>query len=196
MSLTVDPKKLIVVTAPSGSGKTTIVRHLLAKYDALAFSVSAATRDKRTHEKHGLDYYFVSAETFKKWIDEDAFVEWQQVYANQYYGTPRFEIDRLRKLGKHVIFDIDVVGATNIKREYGDQAVVIFVKVSSMEDIIARLKTRETETEQSLQKRIQKIERELEFADTFDYVLVNDNLEKALKKGEEIIEREIILNKK
>jgi len=196
VSLTVDPKKLIVVTAPSGSGKTTIVRHLLAKYDALAFSVSAATRDKRTHEKHGLDYYFVSAETFKKWIDEDAFVEWQQVYANQYYGTPRFEIDRLRKLGKHVIFDIDVVGATNIKREYGDQAVVIFVKVSSMEDIIARLKTRETETEQSLQKRIQKIERELEFADTFDYVLVNDNLEKALKKGEEIIEREIILNKK
>lgn len=188
MSKTQEQKKLIVVTAPSGSGKTTIVRHLLAKYDSLAFSVSAATRAKRAHEKHGLDYYFVSDETFRKWIDEEAFVEWQEVYANQFYGTPRFEIERLRGLGRNVIFDIDVVGATNIKRVYQDQAVVIFVKAPSMEAIIRRLKARETETEQSLQKRIQKIERELKFADTFDYVLVNDNLEEALRNAEQIIE--------
>jgi len=188
---TADQKKLIVVTAPSGSGKTTIVRHLLARYDFLAFSVSAATRAKRPHEKHGLDYYFVSGETFRKWIDEEAFVEWQEVYKDQYYGTPRFEIERLRALGRHVIFDIDVKGATNIKREYQDQAVVIFVKAPSMDSIITRLKSRDTETEQSLQKRIEKIQMEMAFADTFDYVLVNDNLEEALAKAEKIIEQEI-----
>ncbi len=187
-----NPRKLIVVTAPSGSGKTTIVHYLLDKYNSLAFSVSATTRGKREHEKHGLDYYFVSGETFKKWIAEDAFVEWQEVYANQYYGTPRFEIERLRSMGKHVIFDIDVNGATNIKREYQDQAVVIFVKVPSMDVIISRLTGRETETEQSLQKRIQKIEREMKFADSFDYVLVNDKLEETLENAEKIIEQEII----
>jgi len=186
-----DQKRLIVVTAPSGSGKTTIVRHLLAKYNSLAFSVSAATRARRAHEKHGVDYYFVSGETFRQWIDEDAFVEWQEVYTDQYYGTPRFEIERLHGLGRHVIFDIDVVGATNIKREFQDQAVVIFVKAPSMDAIIERLKSRKTETEQSLQKRIKKIERELQFADTFDYVLVNDNLEEALQRAEQIIEKEI-----
>ncbi|RLD22495.1 MAG: guanylate kinase [Bacteroidetes bacterium] len=191
MSSASDQKRLIVVTAPSGSGKTTIVRHLLAKYNSLAFSVSAATRARRAHEKHGVDYYFVSGETFRQWIDEDAFVEWQEVYTDQYYGTPRFEIERLHGLGRHVIFDIDVVGATNIKREFQDQAVVIFVKAPSMDAIIERLKSRKTETEQSLQKRIKKIERELQFADTFDYVLVNDNLEEALQRAEQIIEKEI-----
>jgi guanylate kinase len=189
---TIDQKKLIVITAPSGSGKTTIVRHLLDKYDSLAFSVSATTRPKRTYEKHGVDYYFVSGETFRKWIHEDAFVEWQEVYANQYYGTPRFEIERLQALGKHVIFDIDVKGAANLKREYKDKVVVIFVKAPSMEAIIDRLNARETETEQSLQKRIEKIDRELEFADKFDYVLINDKLDEAVQKAEKIIELEII----
>ena len=188
---TPNPKKLIVVTAPSGSGKTTIVRHLLTKYDSLAFSVSAATRAKRAHEKQGLDYYFVSGETFRQWVKEDAFVEWQEVYADNFYGTPRFEIERLRALGKNVIFDIDVVGATNIKREFQDQAVVIFVKAPSMEVIISRLTSRGTETEQSLQKRIKKIERELDFADTFDYVLLNDNLDEALRRAEQIVEKEM-----
>lgn len=191
MSNTPNPKKLIVVTAPSGSGKTTIVRHLLTKYDSLAFSVSAATRAKRAHEKQGLDYYFVSGETFRQWVKEDAFVEWQEVYADNFYGTPRFEIERLRALGKNVIFDIDVVGATNIKREFQDQAVVIFVKAPSMEVIISRLTSRGTETEQSLQKRIKKIERELDFADTFDYVLLNDNLDEALRRAEQIVEKEM-----
>lgn len=184
-------KKLIVVTAPSGSGKTTVVRHLLDTFADLAFSVSATTRQKREHEQHGLDYYFVSVETFNKWIEEDAFVEWQEVYPDQYYGTPRFEVERLRTLGKHVIFDIDVEGAANLKKVYQDQAVVIFVKAPSTESIIARLKRRDTETEQSLQKRIQKIEREMTFADAFDHVLVNDNLEEALDKAEKIIEQEI-----
>ena len=186
MTLQTD-KKLIVVTAPSGSGKTTIVRHLLESHDSIAFSVSATTREKRSHEKHGVHYYFVSLQTFKQWIADDAFVEWEEVYADQYYGTPKFEIERLWGLGKHVIFDIDVKGAMNIKRQFPDQARVIFVKAPSMEVIIERLKGRKTESEQSLQKRIQRIEAEMEFADRADYVLVNDDLETALREADDIL---------
>ena len=180
-------KKLIAVTAPSGSGKTTIVRYLLDKHDDLSFSVSATTREKRPNEEHGVHYYYVSVETFKKWVDEDAFVEWEEVYKDQFYGTPRFEIERLWGLGKHVIFDIDVKGAMNIKRQFGDDAAVIFIKAPSMDVIIDRLKGRQTESEQSLQKRIQRIEEEMQFADKADYVLVNDDLEIALAEADRIL---------
>ena len=180
-------KKLIAVTAPSGSGKTTIVRYLLEKHNDLSFSVSATTREKRPNEGHGVHYYYVSVETFKKWVDEDAFVEWEEVYKDQFYGTPRFEIDRLWGLGKHVIFDIDVKGAMNIKRQFGDDAAVIFIKAPSMDVIIERLKGRQTESEQSLQKRILRIEEEMQFADKADYVLVNDDLETALAEADRIL---------
>ncbi len=180
-------KKLIAITAPSGSGKTTIVRHLLESRDDLAFSVSATTRSKREGEKHGVHYYYLSVETFRLWASEDGFVEWEEVYENQFYGTPRFEIERLWGQGKQVVFDIDVKGAMNIKRQYGDKAVVIFIKAPSMDVIVERLKGRQTESEQSLQKRIQRIEEEMTYADKADYVLVNDDLQTAKKEAERIL---------
>ena len=184
---TASDKKLIVVTAPSGSGKTTIVRHLLEHHDNVAFSVSATTRDKRPYEKDGVHYYFVSSDRFKQMIEQDAFVEWVEVYADQFYGTPRSEVERIWAMGKHVIFDIDVKGAMMIKEKFPDKAVVIFIKAPSMEVIIERLKGRKTESEQSLQKRIQRIEAEMEFADRADYVLVNDDLDTALEEAEKIL---------
>ena len=147
-------RKLLVFTAPSGSGKTTIVRHLLKRYPHLAFSVSATNRRKRKHESHGLDYYFLSTETFQMWIEEDAFVEWEEVYDEQYYGTLRFEIERLWALGRDVVFDIDVKGAVNIKAKYPEQTHVVFIKVPTLEMLIERLKKRKTESETSLRKRI------------------------------------------
>lgn len=180
-------RKLIVITAPSGSGKTTIVRHLLESRDDLAFSVSATTRSRREGEKHGVHYYYLSVETFKLWAEEDGFVEWEEVYENQFYGTPRFEIERLWGQGKQVVFDIDVKGAMNIKRQYGDDAVVIFIKAPSIDVIVERLRGRQTESEQSLQKRIQRIEEEMTYADKADYVLVNDDLQTAKKEAERIL---------
>lgn len=180
-------RKLIAITAPSGSGKTTIVRHLLESRDDLAFSVSATTRSRREGERHGVHYYYLSVETFKLWAAEDGFVEWEEVYENQFYGTPRFEIERLWGQGKQVVFDIDVKGAMNIKRQYGDDAVVIFIKAPSIDVIVQRLTGRQTESEQSLQKRIQRIEEEMTYADKADYVLVNDDLQTAKKEAERIL---------
>jgi guanylate kinase len=184
---TISDNKLIVVTAPSGSGKTTVVRHLLDKHPELAFSVSATTRSKRPNEKFGVHYYYLSVDTFKLWTREDAFVEWEEVYQDQFYGTPRFEIERLWGQGKHVVFDIDVKGAMNIKRQYGEKAVVIFIKAPSMDVIVNRLTNRATESEQSLQKRILRIGEEMKYADRADYVLVNDDLETAFKDADRIL---------
>jgi guanylate kinase len=171
--------KLIVVTAPSGAGKTTIVRHLLDKFDQLAFSVSATTREKRAGEEHGRDYYFMKTVEFKSLIDHGAFLEWEEVYENQFYGTLKSEVERLWKEGKHVIFDIDVKGALNMKKVYPRQSLTIFVK---------RLRKRQSESEDSLRKRINKAEYELTFEKHFDIVLVNDVLEEALKNAAEIVE--------
>ena len=181
--------KLIVFTAPSGSGKSTIVQHLLDKYESLGFSVSATTRKKRPGEINGQSYYFLSTETFRQWIADDAFCEWEEVYGNQYYGTPKFEVDRLLEIGKHVIFDIDVKGALSIKNSFPDITTTVFIKVPDTKTLIDRLKTRETETEQSLQKRIQKFEEELTYANRFDHILVNDDLETTLLKSERLLER-------
>lgn len=180
-------RKLLVFTAPSGSGKTTVVRHLIDTLDKLAFSVSATTRSRRPHEQHGKDYYYLSNETFHLWIEEDAFVEWEEVYENQLYGTPKFEIERLRALGKHVIFDIDVKGAMSIKRQYPEETIVVFVKVPTLEQLIERLKSRKTESEQSLQKRIQRVNSELKYEHLCDVVLINDNLEDTLAKAREMV---------
>ena len=166
--------KLIIFTAPSGAGKTTIVRHLLKKYDALAFSVSATSRKKRAHEIHGKDYYFLTLDEWHQKIAEGDFLEWEEVYTDQYYGTLKSEITRLREAGKFVVFDIDVKGAMNLKQTYGDDAVVIFVKPPSPDVLFQRLRDRQTEDEASLRKRINRAAEELTYELKCDTVLLND----------------------
>ncbi len=182
-------KKILVFTAPSGAGKTTVVRHLLDEYrDALGFSVSATTRKKRKHERGGRDYYFISEEEFKKSIENDEFVEWEEVYENQFYGTLKSEVERLWKKGKIVVFDIDVKGAWNIKKTYGDDSLVVFISPPSLEILIERLKNRGTESEKSLKKRIARVKKEMEYKDKFDIVLVNDFLPETFRNAEKIVE--------
>ncbi|MFK7947327.1 MAG: guanylate kinase [Saprospiraceae bacterium] len=185
--------KLIVFTAPSGAGKTTIVKHLLSKYDNLVFSVSATTRAARQHEIHGKDYYFLSLEEWQQKVEEDDFLEWEEVYENQYYGSLKSEVERLWSIGKYVVFDMDVKGATNIKKIYGDKAITVFVKPPSPEILFTRLRNRQTEDEESLRKRIARATEELTYEDTFDIVLLNDDLEVCLHKAESILEK-IMLN--
>ncbi|NBB18225.1 guanylate kinase [Runella sp. CRIBMP] len=181
--------KLIIFSAPSGSGKTTIVRHLLSKYNNLGFSISACTRDRRgRNEVHGKDYYFLTPDDFKQRIDNNEFVEWEEVYPGGYYGTLKSEIERLWAAGKHVIFDVDVKGGLKLKEYFGERALAIFVKAPSEEAIKQRLMMRGTETEDSLSKRLFKVKFEMSFQDRFDVILVNDNLEAALTKAEELVE--------
>jgi len=180
--------KLIIITAPSGAGKTSIVRELLKKFDQLAFSISATTREKRPHEKDGVDYYFISYEEFKKRIENGDFAEWEEVYENQFYGTLKSEIERIWALGKHIIFDIEVKGAQNIKNTYGDQALAIFIKPPSLEVLIKRLKERKTENDKSLKKRISRAEKELKYENEFDTIVVNDNFEVAVKDAEKLLD--------
>ena len=179
--------KMIAITAPSGAGKTTIVNHLLDTFDFLDFSISATTRDKRPHEKDGIDYFFFSPEDFKKAIAEDKFVEWEEVYEDQFYGTLDSEIDRIWDSGKIAIFDIDVKGATNIKKKYKDQCMTLFIKPPSLEVLIERLKNRKTESEANLKKRVKRIKREILYECTFDQVLLNDSLDVAKQEAEEIV---------
>lgn len=179
--------KLIVVTAPSGAGKTTIVRHLLEKFDFLDFSISATTRKKRRHEKEGVDYYFMTPAKFKKLVKQKDFIEWEEVYDDQYYGTLKSEVERIWKLNKHIIFDIEVKGATNIKKAYPDQTHVVFVKPPSPEILFERLRKRKTEDEKSLRKRIARAKKELTYERKFDRVLLNDKLDEALENAEQIV---------
>ncbi len=168
-----------------------MVRVLFKTFDRLDFSVSATSRKGRAHETEGKDYYFKSVEEFKKLIEADAFIEWEEVYENQFYGTLKTEIDRLLTEGKKVVFDIDVQGALDIKKEYGDRALAIFVDPPSKEELFRRLKGRNTETPESLQKRINKATRELTFRDRFDLKLLNDDLEAALKTAEGIVKEHL-----
>ncbi|NIJ56085.1 guanylate kinase [Dyadobacter arcticus] len=180
--------KLIIFSAPSGSGKTTIVRHLLNKFpDLLAFSVSASTRERRAHEIDGKDYYFLPKKDFRERISNNEFAEWEEVYAGNYYGTFKTEIERLWLEGKHVLFDVDVKGGLKLKEIYREKALAIFVKVSSEEEIIRRLSERGTETEKSLETRLGKVRYELSFEDKFDITLANDNLVETLERAEEIV---------
>lgn len=180
--------KLIVITAPSGAGKTTIVRHLLKTYDFLDFSVSATTREKRKKEKEGRDYYFLSVQEFKSLIKKRAFLEYEEVYEDQFYGTLKSEVDRIWSTEKHIIFDIDVKGAVNLKKKYKERCQTIFIKPPSLQVIIERLTNRNTETEASLKKRIRRIKRELKYEGKFDHIIVNDVLDTALKEAEILIE--------
>lgn len=179
--------KAIIFSAPSGSGKTTIVHHLLSQNADLGFSISAATRDKRGRkEANGKDYYFLTPEEFKHKIDNDEFVEWEEVYAGNFYGTLKSEIERIWSEGKNVIFDVDVKGGINLKKYFGDKALAIFVKVPSLDVLKQRLDDRGTESEESLSRRLFKANFEMSFQDKFDVVLINEDLEHSLADAQRL----------
>jgi guanylate kinase len=186
--------KLIVFSAPSGSGKTTILRAILEKnIFNFEFSVSASSREKREGEIHGKDYYFLSVEEFQKKIEANEFVEWEEVYTNQFYGTLRSEINRIWKNNNHVVFDIDVAGGMNLKQQFENDCFTIFIMPPSIEELEKRLQKRGTETKESIQKRISKAEFEMSFSNKFDTIVINDDLELAIqetiKKIREYLER-------
>ena len=176
--------KLIVFSAPSGSGKTTIVKHLLSQEDLnLEFSISATSRSPRENEVDGKDYYFMDLKEFKTHIKSDAFLEWEEVYRDNFYGTLNAEIDRIWAMGKHVVFDIDVVGGLDIKRIYPEQTLAVFVEPPSIEELKIRLKKRKTESEDRIAMRVAKASIEMATAPQFDHIIVNEDLDKALDEA-------------
>ena len=179
--------KSIIFSAPSGAGKTTIVHHLLTKNLGLEFSISACSRNPRIHEVDGKDYYFFDVDVFKQKIEEEAFVEWEEVYTNNFYGTLKSEMQRIWSQGKTVIFDVDVVGGLNLKKEFGDNALAVFVEPPSYEELEKRLRGRSTESEDKIRQRMEKAAKELAFAEEFDHILVNDDLLVAFQKAEELV---------
>lgn len=180
--------KAIIFSAPSGAGKTTIVQHLLDKHPELGFSISACTRDKRGRtEVDGVDYYFLTPEEFKNRIDRDEFVEWEEVYEGNFYGTLKEEVQRIWDSGRAVIFDVDVKGGLKLKKYFGDDALAIFVKVPSLEVLEERLKNRNSESSSSLSQRLYKAKFEMTFEKEFDVTLVNEDLPTSLKKAEDMV---------
>jgi guanylate kinase len=179
--------KLIIFSAPSGAGKTTIVKHLLKKFPSLSFSISATTRESRGDEMHEKDYYFISKEAFLHKVAHQEFVEFEEVYNGTFYGTLRSEIQRIWNEGKHVIFDIDVEGGLRLKRKYEENALAIFVQPPSLEVLKERLTGRGTDSEAKLRERFVKAEKELEYADKFDVVLKNYDLDTACAEAEQLI---------
>lgn len=180
-------KKMLIVTAPSGAGKTTIVRHLIKTFDDLSFSVSATTRPPRPKEIDGKDYYFLTLRKFQNRIKKAAFAEWEEVYPGKFYGTLKSEIEKKWRKKKNVVFDIEVKGATNLKNLYGDRALAIFIKPPSLEELIRRLENRDTENKKSLAERIARAKEELTYENNFDKVLINDNLAIALEEAERMV---------
>ncbi|GDX45669.1 guanylate kinase [Bacteroidota bacterium] len=178
---------VIIITAPSGSGKTTLVKHLLSQFPSINFSVSATTRAKRPLEEDGKDYHFITTEKFLRLIEEGLFVEWEEVYPNQFYGTLYSELTKIWDRGNIVLFDVDVLGALALKNKFNTDAISIFIKTPSLDILRERLKKRLTETEESLQKRISKAEQEISYAHSFDIVLVNNVLEDTQKQIVDII---------
>ncbi len=179
--------KLIIFSAPSGAGKTTIVKHLLKQDFNLEFSISATSRAPRHTETHGKDYYFLSPDEFQEKIKNDEFLEWEEVYAGTCYGTLKSEVERIRNQGKHVIFDVDVVGGINIKKYYGDEALAVFVQPPSIEELRKRLVGRSTDSLDVIEKRVQKAEYELTFASNFDIILVSEELAVTLANADKLV---------
>ena len=180
--------KVIIFSAPSGAGKSTIVDHILGIRNDLEFSISATSRAPRGQEKHGIEYYFFSADEFRKMIEEDKFVEHEEVYPGSFYGTLKSEVERIWAKGNAIVFDIDVQGGVNLKRIFGEQALSVFIQAPSVEILRKRLIGRGTDTMEAIEKRVAKAESEMEFAaGKFDYVLVNDDLQTALAEAENIV---------
>ena len=180
-------KKIIIITAPSGAGKTSITRSLLNKYPLLSFSISAATRLARGKEKNGFDYYFMSPEEFQQKIKENAFIEWEMVYEGKYYGTLKTELERIWNEGKVPMLDIDVKGAIHVQQQYPDQSLSLFIEPPTIDDLKRRLESRGTDTPESIATRLNKANYEISFKHSFNNVIVNDNLERASAETEKII---------
>jgi len=179
--------KLVIFSAPSGSGKTTIVRELLQRFPQFEFSISATSRQPRGKEQHGVDYYFLSAEEFRQRVERDEFVEWEEVYAGTCYGTLKSEVERIWAKGNVIVFDVDVMGGISLKRLFGDDACSIFIMPPSVEELERRLRGRGTDSEEVIQKRIGKAEFELSKASEFDHTVVNDVLTDAVNEATDII---------
>ena len=179
--------KIIIITAPSGAGKTSITRYLLSNYPQLAFSISAATRQKRDYEVDGADYYFISAEEFKHKIQTNEFVEWEMVYEGKYYGTLKSELQRIWNNDQCPLLDIDVKGAIHVQQQYPDTSLTIFIEPPSVEELKRRLESRGTETPESLQARVNKASYEISFKEHFNRSIINDDLEKACDEAEDIV---------
>jgi guanylate kinase len=185
--MSADHGKCLIFSAPSGAGKTTIVHHLLETFPELSFSVSATTREKRPHETNGIDYHFMTPEAFRKAIDAGGFVEWEEVYPNQFYGTLKSEIDFIRHSGRHVVFDVDVIGGINLKKHFGDEALSVFVSPPNLESLRKRLESRGTDTPEKIKTRLGKAESEMAYASRFDKVLLNHDLRTALSDAEALV---------
>ncbi|MBO5890511.1 MAG: guanylate kinase [Alistipes sp.] len=181
--------KLVIFSAPSGSGKTTIVRELLKRFDCFEFSISATSRQPRGAEQNGVDYYFLTNEEFKERVARDEFVEWEEVYQGTCYGTLKSEMERIWNMGKVIIFDVDVMGGISLKRLFGDDACSMFIMPPSIEELERRLRGRGTDAEEVIQKRVAKAEFEISKAPEFDHVVVNDKLEDAVEEAAGIITR-------
>lgn len=179
--------KLVIFSAPSGSGKTTLVRYLLEEFPELSFSISATSRDPRGKEANGVDYYFLSAAEFQTRAGKAEFLEWEEVYAGTYYGTLNAEVERLWAEGKTVAFDIDVVGGLNLKAKFGDRALALFVQAPSLEELRRRLVGRGTDSQEKIEQRLAKAEKELARAPEFDHVIVNDDLQRAQQEAKALM---------
>lgn len=180
--------KLIIFSAPSGSGKSTIINRLLADGLDMEFSISATSRAPRGAEQNGVEYYFLSPDEFKQKITDDAFVEFEEVYENRFYGTLKSEIERIATKGKATVFDVDVKGGLNIKKMYGSQALTLFIQPPSVEELRRRLQGRGTDTPEVIEQRLQKATYEMSFASQYDYIIVNEDLEKAIQETKTIVQ--------
>lgn len=182
--------KTVIVAAPSGSGKTTVVKHLLGIEDLnLVFSISACTRQPREGEVSGKDYYFMSITSFKDKIDDEDFVEWEEVYKNSFYGTLKSEVNRIWRLGKNILFDVDVMGGISLKQKFGDRALALFIMPPSLDVLRSRLKNRGLDSNTDIENRINKATLEIRYAGRFDETLVNDKLDETLKRAENLVRR-------
>lgn len=180
-------KKIILITAPSGSGKTSVVNHLMKKFPELSFSVSATTRQPRNGEKNGVDYYFISEPEFREKIHNKEFLEWEMVYEGKYYGTLKSDIERIWKQNKIPVLDIDVQGAIHVQQQYPVNTIAIFIQPPSIEELKRRLKLRGSETDQSLRTRLNKSGYEMTFKEHFENIIINENFEKACKEADKIV---------
>ena len=179
--------KLIILSAPSGAGKSTIINALMKKDLKLEFSISACNREPRPGEKHSVDYYFLSTEEFKSNIEKNAFIEWEEVYENHFYGTLKSELERVESRGNHMIFDIDIAGGLNLKKQFGNKALALFIMPPSIAELERRLRSRATDSEENILKRVAKAEHEIALAEQFDRIIVNTDIEQAVADAEEII---------
>ena len=180
--------KVIIFSAPSGSGKSTIVSHILKLHPEMEFSVSATSRAPRGQERNGIEYHFFTADEFRKMITEDKFVEYEEVYTGSFYGTLKSEVQRIWDKGHVIIFDVDVKGGVNLKKYFGDKALSVFIQAPSVEELRKRLVARGTDSAEAIAKRVAKASEEMTYADKFDYILVNDDLQKAYAEAEKVVD--------